>query len=112
MSNFPGKIVGALTELGGAQIGVLVGSLLIMGVGVWRLASRPQPFRTTDLLLCGAWMLAGFVVALTLFYVHQHARPSFYLLSVALIGFAMLYPHFAIGTGVAILIMVIADALT
>ncbi len=112
MNKFAGKIVDELGQLGGAQIGVLVGSLVIVGVGVWRLASRPQTFSMTDLLLCGAWMLAGFVVALTTFYVLQHARPSFYLLSVALIGFAVLFPHFAIGTGAALLIMVIADALT
>ncbi len=106
----PGRVVDVLSRLGKAEVWLLVVGFLMVAAGVGRFISRPRSFTVVDLLLCGLWLLLGLVVALSLAYVLQHGRWVFYMLSVVLCVFAFAYPHFGVGTGVALLILVGAEA--
>jgi hypothetical protein len=104
-----GKLLDILRRVGGLDLGILAGGILMLGFGLWRFVVQPEPLGLKDLLLCGVWILIGLLIGLTLSYLLQHARIVFYLLFLSLLVFAYFYPHFAVGQGCALAILMGAD---
>jgi len=90
-----------LSEKGFAALLLLIGAVFI-GLGIHRFWVRPEPFGLVSFLGCAAAAFAGFFLLLVSDYVFHHAPLVFIPWSAALIYFAIIQPHFAVGLGLAL----------
>ena len=94
-----------LTEKIFALVMITLG-LIFIAQGVHRFTLHPRDFGVPDLLGCVAGAFGAFFLLLVSEYVFHHAPLVFIPWITGLIYFAIIEPHFAVGMGLALLIMV------
>jgi len=93
-----------LSEKGFALVMMTLGTLSI-AAGIHRFRVRPEPFGLLSGLGCLVAAVAGFFLLLIADYVFHHARLVFVLWFILLIGLILVEPHFAVGMGLALWVM-------
>ena len=95
-----------LSEKGFAALLFFIGAIFIV-LGIHRFWVRPEPFGMLSILACVVAAIAGFFLLLVSDYVLHHAPLVFIPWSAALIYFAIIQPHFAVGLGLALWYMLV-----
>ena len=93
-----------LSEKGAALVMIVTGAFFI-AVGVHRFWVRPEHFGLLNLLGCVVGAFGAFFLLLVTDYVFHHAPLVFIPWFIALIYFAFVQPHFAVGLGLALWFM-------
>ena len=94
-----------LSEKGVALAMIAAGAFFI-AVGIHRFWVRPEHFGWPSVLGCLVGAFAAFFLLLVTDYVLHHAPLVFIPWFIALIYFAIVQPHFAVGLGLALWCMV------
>lgn len=92
------------SEKGLALVMMTLGALCI-AAGIYRFRVRPEPFGLLSMLGCLVGTVAGFFLLLISDYVFNHARLVFVFWFILLIGLILVEPHFAVGMGLALWVM-------
>ena len=93
-----------LSEKGAALVMIVMGAFFI-ALGIHRFWIRHEHFGLLSFLGCVVGVFAAFFLLLVSDYVFHHAPLVFIPWIIALIYFAFVQPHFAVGLGLALWFM-------